>query len=288
MTYALVLGGGGVTGIAWETGLLRGLSEAGIDLTGADLVVGTSAGAVVGAQIATGVSLEELYHRQVRTGDGAAERPPDLGPLFRAMGARPGDDGWLMAQSRPSQQVLAWIGKQARAASTKANEASRIQVIKNRLPVHEWPDRPLLVTAIDTGDGSLVVWTKDSDVPLPLAVASSCAVPWVFPPVGIKGRRYMDGGVRSATNADLAAGHELVVILAPMAGMGSAVLLQEVAELRAAGASVEVLVPDQAVLEAMGPNPLDPAYRRPTAEAGLAQAAAAAEALAEVRSRLAV
>ena len=63
------------------------------------------------------------------------------------------------------------------------------------------------ITLWSTADGSLVQWQRSSGVPLPLAVASSCAVPWVYPPVTINGRRYMDGGARSATNADLAAGH---------------------------------------------------------------------------------
>ena len=288
MTYALVLGGGGVTGIAWETGLLRGLRQAGIDLTAADLIVGTSAGSVVGAQVATGASLEELYLRQVTLDHGRHERPPDLGPLLKFFAARGAEPGELRAQSRPSREVLAWIGGQARAASTKVSEASRIKVIEGRLPVHEWPDRRLLITAIDTADGSLVVWERASGVPLPLAVASSCAVPWVYPPVGIKGRRYMDGGMRSATNADLASGHELVLVVAPTAGQGSPVLDEEVAELRAAGARVEVIVPDRAAVEAIGPNPLDPAHRAAAAEAGAAQAAAAAEALGEVRAHLAV
>lgn len=75
MTLALVLGGGGVTGVAWETGLLLGLVDAGIDLTGAELVVGTSAGAIVGAQVATGVSLPTLYEKQVAAAAGAERRP---------------------------------------------------------------------------------------------------------------------------------------------------------------------------------------------------------------------
>jgi NTE family protein len=288
MTYALVLGGGGVTGIAWETGLLGGLQRAGIDLTSADLIVGTSAGSVVGAQVATGVSLEELYLRQVTLGQAPHERPPDLGPLMKFFSGRSAEAGALRAQTRPSREVLAWIGSQARAASTKVGEASRIQAIKSRLPVHEWPDRPLLITAIDTADGGLVVWERASGVPLPLAVASSCAVPWIYPPVGINGRRYMDGGIRSATNADLATGHELVLVVAPTAGLGSPALEEEAAELRAAGARVEVLVPDPSAVEAMGPNPLDPARRAAAAEAGMVQAPAAAEALVEVRAQLAV
>jgi NTE family protein len=285
MTYALVLGGGGVTGIAWETGILKGLSDAGLDLTEADLVLGTSAGSVVGAQIATGAPLDELYRRQVEEHPGR-ERPPDLGKLLEFFASRGGDDD-ARGRERPTREVLAWIGAQARAASTKVTEATRLTVIKSRLPVHKWPERPLVVTAIDTADGSLVQWQRSSGVPLPLAVASSCAVPWVYPPVTINGRRYMDGGARSATNADLAAGHDLVVIVAPTAGWPS-VLDGEIEELRAAGARVELVAPDEAAMEAIGPNPLDPARRAPVARAGLAQAPAVALALAGIRSIVAV
>src|SRR5215469_4898613 len=107
MTYALVLGAGGVTGIAWETGLLKGLRDAGLDLTGADLVVGTSAGSVVAAQITTGVPLDELYGRQV---DGAArsrERPPDLGKVLEFLAAH-SDNG--VPPARRTREMLAWIG----------------------------------------------------------------------------------------------------------------------------------------------------------------------------------
>jgi NTE family protein len=287
MTYALVLGAGGVTGIAWETGLLKGLRDAGLDLTGAALVVGTSAGSVVGAQVTTGVPLDDLYRRQVEPPQRPRERPPDLGKLMDFFAARPDAAEPAGTRPRPTREMMAWIGSQARAAFTKVSEAGRLQVIESRLPVHEWPERPLLITAVDTADGGFVTWQRSSGVPLPLAVASSCAVPWVYPPVTINGRRYMDGGVRSTTNADLAAGHDLVVIVAPIAGFGRATVDEEAGELRRAGARVEVVVPDPAALEAIGPNPLDPARRAQAAEAGLAQAPSAAEALAGVRAHLA-
>jgi NTE family protein len=286
MKYALVLGGGGVTGIAWETGLLKGLRDAGLEVTRADLVVGTSAGAVVGAQITTGVPLDELYRRQVEPTRRRLERPPDLGKLVDFFAARSNPDGPPGARTRPTPQMLAWIGAQARAASTRVTEAGRLDVIKARLPVHDWPERPLVVTAVDTADGALVAWRRSSGVPLPLAVASSCAVPWVYPPVTINGRRYMDGGMRSTTNADLAAGKELVLIVAPSSGLRRATVDEEADELRRAGARVEVLVPDAAAIESIGTNPLDPARRVQAAEAGLAQARAAAEALAAVRAHL--
>lgn len=141
-----------------------------------------------------------------------------------------------------------------------------------RLPIHQWPERRLLATAIDTEDGSFVTWDRTSGVPLPLAVASSCAVRWVYPPVTINQRRYMDGGVRSTTNADVAAGFEVVLIVAPMGGFMPAALEDEVTGLRSAGSTVDVILPDQPALSAIGPNLLDPARRPAAAEAGLAQA----------------
>jgi len=243
---------------------------------------------VVGTQIATGVPLDDLYRRLVASAAGPHEKPPDLGPLLQFFAARAADGGPAQPQTRPTPEVLAWIGGQARAASTKMSAATRIKVIKDRLPVHEWPERRLQITAIDTANGSLVVWERAAGVPLPLAVASSCAVPWIYPPVTINGRRYMDGGVRSATNADLAAGHDVVLVIAPTAGLGSAVLDDEMAQLCAAGARVAVIAPDAPAMDAIGPNPLDPARRAAAAEAGLAQARTAAGALDEVRPHLTV
>jgi len=284
MKYALVLGGGGITGIAWETGLLKGLRDLDADLTGADLIVGTSAGSVVGAQIATGVPLDELYGRQVQPVDSTVERALDIGPLTEFFSAAGSPS--TLGMARPTQEVLAWIGEQARTAATPLSEESRLEVVMSRLPIHQWPERRLLVTAVDTEDGSFVVWDRASGVALPLAVASSCAVPWIFPPVTIDGRRYMDGGIRSTTNADLAAGHELVLIVAPMGAVVSAALQAEVAGLREAGSTVDVIVPDQPALDVIGPNPLDPARRPAAAEAGLAQARSTAETLSAVRESL--
>jgi NTE family protein len=290
MTYALVLGAGGVTGAAWETGLLRGLRDAGLDLTGADLVIGTSAGALVGAQVRSGLPLDRLYERQASGPAGGAERPPDLGPLLEFFAGRVAREGEAVARRRPTPEVLTWIGRQARSASTRCSEAARTELVRSLLPADDWPDRPLLLTAVDTGDGSLVTWERSSGVPLSLAVAASGAVPWVHPPVTIRGRRYMDGGMRSATNADLAAGHDLVLVLAPTGDAPACrgVLFEEVDVLRAGGGRVQVVVPDAAALEAIGPNPLDPARRAGAARAGLAQAPTVARLLAPIRDGLPV
>jgi NTE family protein len=138
VSRGLVLGGGGIAGTAWGTGLLSGLAPAGVDVRDADLVVGTSAGSVVATRIDT----------------------------------------------------------------------------------PEWPAARFVVTAIDTADGEFLAVDRDTGWPLLDAVAASCAVPGVDPPITVGGRRLVDGGLRSPPNADLAAGCDRVLAVAPVAGPG--------------------------------------------------------------------
>ena len=275
MTLALVLGGGGVAGIAWETGLLAGLRQASVDLTRADLIVGTSAGSVVGTQIATGCALDDLYAQLLLPLDPARAQAPavDLA-AYRQAYLEAAPNGVM------TQPARAHLGQLALQAAT-ASEAEHLQRIASLLPIQDWPERRLLITAVDAGDGGFVVWDKSAGVPLPPAVAASCAVPMLFPPITINGHRYMDGGMRSATNADLAQGCESVVIVSVTGRMpGQAAPLEaEASRLRVNGNRVEVIVPSDAAAEAFGPNLLDPARRAAAAQAGHAQAATVAAAL---------
>jgi NTE family protein len=273
---ALVLGGGGLTGIAWELGLLKGVLDAGIDLGTADLVVGTSAGSVVGSLIRSDLDLGKLVEMQRSPELAAKERAVDF-DLERMAAAFTG----LVEGAQSPKELRRRIGAVALSAPT-VSESERLEIISSRLPRHQWPARPLLITAVDTASGDPVVWDRDSGVPLVLAVAASCAVPGVWPPVTIDGRRYMDGGVRSGTNADLAAGHGVVVVLAPIAGNTLGGSLED--EIASLGPEAKVLVisPDPAALDAIGPNPLDPSRRAPAVAAGLAQAGSVAEAVREV------
>jgi NTE family protein len=272
---ALVLGGGGITGIAWMLGLLSGLAERGLHLRGADAVIGTSAGSVVGAQLATGVDVEERYTAQLAPATGEVAASLGRGALLRL--------GLAALGARDPQRARARIGRVALRART-VPEAERLAVIGSRLPVRAWPDRSLRVTAVDARDGAFRVLDRDSGVPLVTAVAASCAVPGVYPPVTAAGTRLIDGGVRSPVNADLAAGAERVVVLAPITrGFGPLVGLDaQVVALRAAGSRVAVVSPDAAATAAIGRNVLDPARRAGAARAGRAQAAAALKGAADV------
>jgi NTE family protein len=277
MTRALVLGGGGIAGIAWELGLLSGLAAAGIDVRDADLVVGTSAGSVVGTLLRTGTDLEEAHAAQLGPVP-ATERAVqfDVASFFAAFAE-------ALAGVSGQQEARARIGALALRAQTMP-ESERRAVIGARIGSPEWPDARLVVTAIDTADGEFLAIDRDTGFPLLDAVAASCAVPGVYPPITIGDRRFMDGGLRTATNADLAAGYDRVLVVAPMAGMAGSPLGpsldEELATLRRDGEAHLVLADDTA-LAAFGTNPLDPATREPSARAGRAQAERIAE---EVRS----
>ena len=273
---ALVLGGGGITGIAWEVGVLIGLADAGVDLTGADLVVGTSAGSVVGAQVTCGADLAAMYERQLS--------PPAPGePVARMTRASLARYGWALLRSRGRdadfRRRIGTLALAAERAGLTPREQERLDVIGARLVSAEWPDRPLVVTAVDAETGEFTPFDRDSGVPLLQAVAASCAVPGVYPPVTIGGRRYVDGGMRSATNADLAAEYERVVVLAPIPrGLGP--MTSVAGHLRGLTAHTAVVAPDEASRAAIGRNVLDPAARAPAARAGRAQAATVAEQVA--------
>jgi NTE family protein len=162
------------------------------------------------------------------------------------------------------------IGDLALAATT-VDEATRRAVIEKRLPSHDWPTIPLILTAIDALTGEFVTWTKDMGISLVDAVTSSCAVPSVWPCVTIKNRRYYDGGLRNSANAYLATGHSDVIVIAPMTSGPSPIVDAELDDLRASGSTIRMIVADAEAIEAMGPNSLDPRFRQVAAEHGRRQ-----------------
>jgi len=285
-----VLGGGGITGAAWEAGILKGLRNAGIELAGADLIVGTSAGAVVGAAITTS-GLDAFWERQIGPVDTSVERPAAIDQekflaALRDAGLAPQARGDIsdsalarLGQAQAAGEVfkssLARLGKAAMAAQVDFSEEDRLRTMASRIAASQWPRQRLMITAVDCEDGSLMVWTRDSGVPLVAAVASSCAAPFVYPPTTINGRRYMDGGMWSGTNVNLVRGGDRVVVITPVPRRSplAGALEANVKALQDEGTDVTIIEPSAAAADIIRRGPVDPANRRPAAEAGLAQSA---------------
>ena len=299
---ALVLGGGGVAGIAWEHGVLRGLEEAGAALS-ADVVFGTSAGSVVGARILGDPDLERWYRHETRPVEPAEEA------LIRQLGGRVGGlafrasrrrglgwlpNGWILARSleaevrrraRPPRPLAAWpetragvrrilppsaalarLGTIARVART-ASEEDFLETVDGLLRhATTWPER-LVTTIVDTGDGASYALDHRAGVPLVRGVGASAAVPILFPTVELLGRRMMDGGMSSVVHVGLGADAERILVLAPLVTRG---LAEEADAVRAQGVRVDVVTPGPAARTILGFGLalLDPGRRLAAALAG--------------------
>ncbi|MBI1376379.1 MAG: patatin-like phospholipase family protein [Frankiales bacterium] len=282
---ALVLGGGGSAGNAWLIGVVAGLHEAGIDLTDADLVIGTSAGSTAAAQLTSGTGPAELL-AAILAAEPAASPPPARSGGTAAAADHMARTAAMIAESRDVADLRRRVGSAAleRLAASPAGTAARWRsVVAARLPDARWPQRRLLITAVDARTGEPVVLQAGSGIDLVDAVAASCSSSVAYP---VGDRAYVDGGYRTnADNADLAAGCARVLVLSPLGGRSRTPLAwgthlaTQVEALRAGGSTVEVVVPDDDAEHLFGANAMDPANRPPAARAGHAQGLALAERL---------
>jgi NTE family protein len=276
---ALVLAGGGAAGNAWELGLIAGLAETGVDVLAADLVVGTSAGSTVAAQVTSGTSPAQLYAAilgevpHARTGGGR------LGPPS-GRGQGPGASGqsyveWsngVITASSDAADMRRRMGAAALEKDDGAGQARWRDVVAARLPRHDWPDRHLLITAVDARTGEPVVFDRHSGIDLVDAVAASTGNGY---PIG--DQRYHNGGYRRSENADLATGYARVLVLSPFGGRTRMPLAwrmdlsSQVEDLRASGSRVETVFPDSRAGEVFDANALDPSTRLPAARGGFEQ-----------------
>jgi NTE family protein len=269
--------------VAWESGLAVGLSQAGVQIGDADLIVGTSAGSIVGSRLALGMDLAELaasVGRPLPVDAGASGDPNALMTT------------WADAYGRGlgPEEVLVLLGQLSQSAQTLDEASFLAAEVFAQLGGHDWP-ASFRCTAVDTKTGAFQVWDQAAGVPLVAGVASSCSVPGVFPPVSINGSRYMDGGMRTPLNADVAAGHSAVIAVSclPLAlpegfsdPMFDAILGQtqaELAAIRGAGGALETIEPGEEFLEVSGwgANLMDPSRAAPAYQAGLRQAEAEAD-----------
>jgi len=287
---ALVLGGGGSAGNAWLIGVIAGLFDAGLDVTEADLIIGTSAGSTAAAQITSAPPTELL------AGILSAAPQPRTGPAGSDGGRipnRPAADHMertsrIIAAAADAADMRRRLGAAALeldAASDGSGQARWRATVAARLPSQRWPERTVLITAVDAHSGEPVVFDRRSGVDLADAVAASCAS---GPPYRIGDRRYIDGGYRrSSENADLAAGYGRVLVLSPLGGRSRAPLdwgmhlAAQADELRACGSRVETVLPDSDSRRAFGSNLMDPSTRPPAARAGYNQGRALAGQLTE-------
>ena len=289
---ALVLGGGGSAGNAWEIGVIAGLFDAGLDVTEADLIIGTSAGSTAAAQISSTTRPAELLASIL-----AAAPKPGTGPVGsggRRVPDMPVTDllektSGIIAAAQDAADMRRRMGAEALemdAASGSSGQTQRRATVAARLPSQRWPQRPMLIVAVDAHTGEPVVFDRHSGVDLVDAVTASCAGPGV-PPHSIGDNRYIDGGYRSNENADLAAGYGRVLVLSPLGGRSRAPLdwgihlAAQADELRARGSRVETIFPDSDSRNAFGVNLMDPSTRPPAARAGYNQGRALAEQLTE-------
>jgi NTE family protein len=287
---ALVLGGGGSSGNAWSIGVVAGLFDAGLDVTEADLIIGTSSGSTAAAQL-TGATPTELYAATL------AAAPPRRSAPVGADGGR-GPAGPAVNHLERTSRIIAAaedpadmrrrLGASALdldAASDGSGQARWRATVAARLPSGLWPVRPVWIVAVDARTGEPVVFDRDSGVDLADAVAASCSS---GPPYGIGGSLFIDGGYRrGADNADLAAGCGRVLVLSPLGGRSRVPadwgmhLAAQVDELRADGSIVESVLPDGNALEAFGDDMMELSRRPAAARAGHDQGSALAGRLAE-------
>ncbi|MGW0039719.1 patatin-like phospholipase family protein [Gordonia sp. NPDC003376] len=277
---ALVLGGGGSGGNAWEIGVLAGLEDAGVDVTDADLIIGTSAGSTTAAQI-TGARPAQLFadirdtpQPTVSRGGSGAGRTHVADQMARTAA--------IIADAHDPADMRRRMGAAALALTSDAPPAGRPSwrdIVASRLPSLEWPDRDVRIVAVDAETGEPVVFDRRSGVDLADAVAASCAS---GEPHRIAQRHFIDGGYRSNENADLATGFEHVLVLSPFGGRFRTPaewgmnLAAQVDTLRSAGGEVETIFPDADSVTAFGANMMDLRIRPRAAQAGYHQGAALA------------
>jgi NTE family protein len=290
---ALVLHGGGSAGNAWEIGVIAGLCDAGLDVTEADVIIGTSAGSTAAAQITSATQPSELLANIL-----AAAPRPRTGPVGSDRGRVPNAPvanhmeltNEIIGAAKDAADMRLRMGAAALemdAASGSSGQTQWRATVAARLPSREWPQQLVFIVAVDAHSGEPVVFDRHSGVDLVDAVAASCANGFGVPPYRIGDKRFIDGGYRRNENADLAAGYGRVLVLSPFGGRSrhpedwGMHLAAQVSELQARGSRVETVFPDSNSRDAFGVNMMDPSTRPPAARAGYNQGRALAEQLTD-------
>lgn len=287
----LVLGGGGLVGMAYHAGALKALSDRGVDPGAADVLVGTSAGAVMASYLAAGWTADDFF-------DYANGRHPDV---VKESSDRNGNlNVFVPLWSSPAERVARSIGSMFAVVSSRGYlrrvtggrvpapflrrrfPSGLFSSTEARLRLQEdlpatWPRPNLFLCAADLYSGKRVAFGHPDapEAPFPDAVLASTAIPGIFPPVRIRDRQYVDGGIVSATSLDLAVaeGCQAIICVAPlgyrneggiaepklwgpmlMRSLFARTLRREVNEARSVGVDVLVIRPWASDLADLGTN----------------------------------
>ena len=265
MRRVLVLGSGGATGISWEAGVVDGLMDA-VDVRTADRIIGTSAGSLVAAEM--------LRLGRAEVAELASTPRPSVTAMRPSVVAR-----LTAAQLAPDRRAaLVWLGAPGVRDWTPQAEAAWLDYVSADLAGMAWPER-LVVTATNARTGRPTLFTAASGVELRRAVGASCAIPGIFPPVMIDGQPFMDGGMVSPANLDLAADADGVIAVVSWV---TAVRPYRWPRVQAArlGRPVCLIEPDLASQAAQGPDMLDTRRAAGAFQAGVRQGRARAVAAA--------
>lgn len=290
---ALVLGCGAVAGAAWQIATLDALQQRlGWDAREADILVGTSAGAVLSALLGAGVSVERMLASQRgELLDCDWNHDTDTGGAIPPL-PRPGLSGVRLLWRGLRGEVAPLTAVCGVLPLGRTNMQPMMQLIDKVVTPGEWvPHANTWLMAVDAQSGQRVVLGRDvTDMPANLAVCASYAVPAVCPPVSWQGRTLLDGGIASPASADLLCDTDIdeVIVLAPMASMQmdaprsplekierrvrrymTAIVDREAAALRAAGKRVIRIDPGPEDLRAIGYNMLDPGRRKQVLDTAL-------------------
>jgi NTE family protein len=269
----LVIGGGGFVGIAWEIGVFKALEDGGASLKKVSAVIGTSAGALVGAQYFSGRDIDVMFREQHHPG-----WLVHVSKLVQSKKAKPFTDKQNDEESKREQKVR--LGRSAIESRSFLPQSLYIKMVQKVIKVKGWPqDVNYMPTTTDCETGDLKLWRQSDSIPFIRAVAASCCVPNILPPVTINGRRYVDGGCGSVNNFDkiIETGIQKAIFIGPFGGEHSPEIGQErrklskeIEQVKQAGIDALVITPSAKLAESCGLDILNPALSPAAAECGLA------------------
>ena len=261
---ALVLGGGGITGIAWESGVLAGLIDSGILVNHADKILGSSAGSYVGSILANGQNMKTYYEQLANNRDNAdnAQLDPSLFELWRE----------AFVQGKTDEQVIGkYLGDIINKSPSTVSFEERERSVRKRIGNVDWTPQ-LEITAINSKTGTLESFNETSDISLIEAVMASGAVPGIWPHVDMLGASWIDGGMISSTNARLMANYKDIIILAPLdQKQGLVPSVYEDVETLKTNSNVTLITPDQDSRNIIGTNIYSSQHIKEIGDAGYQQ-----------------